>query len=289
MNSLYQQFASWYQSFMNVWPADMRTMDVRYSSTPPAAHIPHIWCGLVGQSTLYTGTQTVGTSVGTNGMQGWLDTKTQNWVPAANLTAAEKAALIVPVTLLQNGAATKTVTPDSTGNFSATLTSPNAGVVHYNWQGKTGDTGPNMTMTWVGEPTAASTPSIVSVDGKTLDVFVIGSDKACWWRHWDGAAWAGWVSLGGICTAPPCAVTEPGHLDIFVRGSDGHPYQKSYVNGKWNAWYQHDGLIHTGTGVTACWVGTTLYLYVQGTDNALWSKNWNGSIWSKWSSQGGTL
>jgi hypothetical protein len=35
MNSLYQQFAPWYQSFMNVWPADMRTMDVRYGSAPP--------------------------------------------------------------------------------------------------------------------------------------------------------------------------------------------------------------------------------------------------------------
>ena len=35
MNSLYTQFASWYQSFMAVWPADMRTMDVRYAPAPP--------------------------------------------------------------------------------------------------------------------------------------------------------------------------------------------------------------------------------------------------------------
>ena len=292
MNSLYQQFAPWYQAFMAVWPADMRTMDVRYGTAPTPAHIPHIWCGLVGQATLYTGTQPVGASVGTYGQQGWLDTNTKNWVPAANLTAAEKAALIVPVTLLQGGAAIKTVTPDANGGFSATVTSSNAGALHYNWKGNTGDTGPDMTVTWTAIPaiTFASSPAECSRDSNSVDVFVIGSDKACWHNHRIGTSWAGWDSIEGLCTSAPAVVARGEIIDVFVRGSDAGLWNRQYDGTKWTAWRGLGGVILAGTApAVTSKDANSLDVFVIGTSNALYRKSLSGTTWSAWTDEGNKI
>jgi len=235
-NNIYNQFSSWFKAWQAVWPPTNVTMKNRFSGpTPTPAHIPHIWCGLVGQSTLYTGTQPVGTTVGTSGMQGWLDTATQDWVPATNLTAAEKAALIVPVTLLQNGVATKTATPDANGNFSATITSPNAGVVHYNWKGNTGDTGRDMAITWTPAKTVTTISEMAVVtSGANTDKFVIGSDNAVWWKRNTNA----WVSLGGIAYAGtmPTAAYINNTLNVFVVGTDRAIWSKNLTGTAWSKW-----------------------------------------------------
>jgi hypothetical protein len=58
---------------------------------------------------------------------------------------------------------------------------------------------------------------------------VIGTDGALWHKWWDGAAWRGWESLGGVCVdAPGAASWGPNRIDAFVRGTD---------NAMWHKWY----------------------------------------------------
>jgi hypothetical protein len=46
---------------------------------------------------------------------------------------------------------------------------------------------------------------------------------------WDGGAWRGWESLGGVLTSDPAAVSwGPNRIDCFVRGTD---------NAMWHKWW----------------------------------------------------
>ncbi len=55
-----------------------------------------------------------------------------------------------------------------------------------------------------------------------------------WWQHWNGAAWSGWISLGGVFTSVPSAVSwSSGRIDVFGIGTDGGMYHK-YYNGAWS-------------------------------------------------------
>jgi hypothetical protein len=67
-----------------------------------------------------------------------------------------------------------------------------------------------------------------------LSIFGIGTDSALWWQHWNGAAWSGWISLGGVFTSVPAAVSwSSDRIDVFGIGSDGGMYHK-YYNGAWS-------------------------------------------------------
>jgi hypothetical protein len=62
-----------------------------------------------------------------------------------------------------------------------------------------------------------------------IDVFAKGTDNALWHRWWDGNAWGGWESLGGIITSPPTSVSwAANRLDVMAKGAD---------NGCWHRWW----------------------------------------------------
>ncbi len=67
-----------------------------------------------------------------------------------------------------------------------------------------------------------------------LDVFVLGTDSALYHQWWDGTAWSGFESLGGICIDEP-RVTSWGsdRLDVFVVGTDGGLYHKWWDGTAW--------------------------------------------------------
>jgi hypothetical protein len=44
----------------------------------------------------------------------------------------------------------------------------------------------------------ASVPCPVSWAANRLDVFCKGQDNALYHKWWDGSAWGGWESLGGV-------------------------------------------------------------------------------------------
>ena len=43
-----------------------------------------------------------------------------------------------------------------------------------------------------------SGPSVASYAHNSLQVVGVGSDRAVWLKTWNGSAWSGWVSLGGL-------------------------------------------------------------------------------------------
>ena len=159
MNYVYDVSAQVIKDIQAIWPPEMTTLKNRFGGatptpTPSGKHIPHIWCGLVGANTNVQ----VGGTVGTEGRQGWLDTSTSDWATWESLTAAEKAALVIPVLLGArdangNNTGIATVTPIADGSFSATIPSPSvAGAVHYNWKGATGNFGVEMAINWTPTP-----------------------------------------------------------------------------------------------------------------------------------------
>jgi len=55
-----------------------------------------------------------------------------------------------------------------------------------------------------------------------LDLFSAVLDSAMYHKWWDGSAWHGWESLGGVIIGTPVPVSwGPNHLDVFARGQDG--------------------------------------------------------------------
>jgi hypothetical protein len=50
-----------------------------------------------------------------------------------------------------------------------------------------------------------------------LSIFGIGTNSAMYWQHWNGASWSGWISLGGIFTSVPAAVSwGAGRIDVLA-------------------------------------------------------------------------
>jgi peptidoglycan/xylan/chitin deacetylase (PgdA/CDA1 family) len=93
--------------------------------------------------------------------------------------------------------------------------------------------------TWskVGGLLASGTGPTVCADGNGLNVFVQGTDGALWWKHYtSGSGWGAWLSLGGVLTSAPAAVSRSaGTIDVFVRGTNGSIWERSY-NSRWGAW-----------------------------------------------------
>jgi len=184
MNSTYNVNAQVIRDLQAIWPPDMRTLKERFAGnippTPSAKHIPHIWCGMVDQPDLNKTNVQLGGTVGTNGIQGWLDTSTNDWAKPESLTAEEKAAIVKPVTLGSRDAAGSNawvaeVTPNADGNFSAIIPSPSAaGVVHYNWAGATDDFGVEMAINWTAPPPPTS-----------IDYFREGIEANSFWLRGD--------------------------------------------------------------------------------------------------------
>jgi hypothetical protein len=72
-----------------------------------------------------------------------------------------------------------------------------------------------------------------------ISIFTTGTDSSIYWQHWNGAAWSGWTSLGGIFTSIPAAVSwSQGRIDIFGIGTDGGMYHKYYANGEWSGTWE---------------------------------------------------
>ena len=126
-----------------------------------------------------------------------------------------------------------------------------------------------------------------------LDVFVRGSDGACYHKWWDGSAWGGFESLGGqIVGAPEVVSWGANRLDVFVRGTDGAMYHKWWNGSAWGpsmtGWENLGGFIIASPKAVA-WSANRLDVFAQGGDGALYHKWWDGSSWGGWESLGGEI
>jgi hypothetical protein len=137
---------------------------------------------------------------------------------------------------------------------------------------------------------AKGDPSIASPGGGELWLFVRGADDKLWIRRrFPSGEYTAWVrnDQGALKGSPKAMVRSPGNLDVFVLGTDDRVYQ---LNGQIpifiGPWLPLDepagaaGLV--GDPVAASHDGNEVALFARGTDNKLWGRRWNGSVWSPW-------
>ena len=99
---------------------------------------------------------------------------------------------------------------------------------------------------------AASAPALTAWGPNRLDIVVDWGDLGSL-RHkaWDGNAWTGWESLGGVpwsdlleplAARPTIASPQPGSLEVMVQGTDRGLYHNSFDGTTlwtaWNGWSQ---------------------------------------------------
>ena len=108
-------------------------------------------------------------------------------------------------------------------------------------------------------------------------------------NDFDGAAWSGYASLGGIITSTPAAVSpSPGILDVFVRGADYALWTRHFDGASWWPWISLGGYLRSAPAVTSRSPGT-IDVFAVGADRALWTTSFDGSNWSGWASLGGIV
>ncbi len=141
-------------------------------------------------------------------------------------------------------------------------------------------------------------PAVCSSNSSRLDLFVQGTDGQLYEKYTTngGSSWTSWQSLGaplgGKLTSSPAATSPAsGVINVFVRGSDGALWQRTTTNGgaSWSAWASIGGQLASGTGPAVCSQGSSLDVFVQGTDHILYYTQWDGTTWSGWHSLGAGL
>ena len=136
----------------------------------------------------------------------------------------------------------------------------------------------------VGFGAAAASPA----PGWT-SAFVVGADGGLYNIEFNGAAWGGYVALGGIAVSTPAAVSpSPGAVDVFIRGADDALWTRYFDGVTWGPWMSLGGVLRSAPAVTSGSPGT-LDVFVRGVDYALWTRHFDGASWSPWTPLGGVL
>ena len=67
------------------------------------------------------------------------------------------------------------------------------------------------------------------------DIFALGGDNAVWHQAWNGSAWSGWESRGGLLTSPPVAVCwDENRIDLFALGGDNAVWHQAWNGSVWS-------------------------------------------------------
>jgi hypothetical protein len=117
------------------------------------------------------------------------------------------------------------------------------------------------------------------------DVYVAarGGDGAIYERHWDGAAFTPWASIGGIAQSGPAVVPYGSEMHVLVRGADDQLYQNFTANGQWSGWQALGGGLSSAPAAVQR-RGTDVFdVVVRGTDNHIYHRWYSPAAgWSAW-------
>lgn len=143
-----------------------------------------------------------------------------------------------------------------------------------------GDTGCGVSGANLATPVGA----VATSGGVTA--FVVGQDRALWYRKVDNGSFA---NLSGIIQYGPGAVSWDGkRIDVFVVGTDGLLNHGYLVAGRWSGWETLGGRLTSSPTAVSFSTGT-LSVFARGADLALWTRRWTGQQWTPWASLGGVL
>jgi hypothetical protein len=139
-----------------------------------------------------------------------------------------------------------------------------------------------------------SGPAAVSWDGRRVDLFVLGTDRAVWHTstvvdaQGQPTTFAAWQSLGGVLnTAPAVGSVAPGQLLVTARGPDNALWTRVWNGSAWSSWGTLGGRSLAAPAVDVVDAGSYRALVV-GTDGAVWQRlvGANGVPLGSWSSTG---
>ena len=142
---------------------------------------------------------------------------------------------------------------------------------------------------------AASGPAAGTTDGRRIEVFVEGTDKALWHTSTDvdaagrATTWAPWESMGGGLTAAPAvASSAAGNMIVSVRATDGSVFSRVKTAGGWSGWVAAGGGAISAPSVEVV-DASTYRLRVVGTDGVMWTRDISaatGEPTTPWASTG---
>jgi hypothetical protein len=108
-----------------------------------------------------------------------------------------------------------------------------------------------------------------------IDIFAVSQSNQLWSRMWENGAWYPPRLHAGVITSSPDAVNRYiGAVDVFARGSDNTLWWKQQINGVWGGWTSLGGYLTSGPGATTYANKARMFVFVRGTDGALWYRAW---------------
>jgi hypothetical protein len=135
-------------------------------------------------------------------------------------------------------------------------------------------------------------PAVTYTDADHLDIFVIGTDDACYHNSYiSGNLKSNWENLGGSLSSRLSAVPlESNRIMVFGRAKDGTLQQISYDGSRFGDWENLGGFIQEGTHpIAVVPMQNRVEVYVTGTDNAIFRRVMEGTQWADWENMGGHL
>ena len=126
---------------------------------------------------------------------------------------------------------------------------------------------------WRRLPGAAafSSPGIVSMGGKRLDVYAHTATGVVY--HWinTGSGWGRPENIGGRTTSAPAAVTlGGGTVDVIARGTDDALWRKRFA-GTWSAWTRIGGRVTSAPGASADAARGRILVVARGARGRAWT------------------
>ena len=141
------------------------------------------------------------------------------------------------------------------------------------------------------------------VAGAALWAFGLDNQNQMFTKYWDGSVWhpsqTGWQALGGLFVSPPAvALRDQFTFDIVALGTDNQAWHKYWDGSAWHPsqtdWEPLGGEFVRSLEIAGAYSAHAPFspmIFGVGTDNQMYYKYWDGSVWqpsqSGWSLLGG--
>lgn len=136
-------------------------------------------------------------------------------------------------------------------------------------------------------PTVPMSQVALLSDDRRFGAFVVGLDRALWFRPIDGDP-SSWRSLGGGALYGPAAAAAGSTSYVFVVGLDGSLFYRADDGSGWGRWTTLGGYLTASPAAASLGEGH-VRVFGRGLDGQMWSRELRNGTWSDWIPHGGYL
>lgn len=138
-------------------------------------------------------------------------------------------------------------------------------------------------------------PACTSSQANRIDCFSVQYGGVVATRQWAQNTWSAWTNVNGVApehftsSRLECLSWGPDHVDCFARrDGDNSVFRRTYQSGYDSGWEALGGVLTTDPSCLSIAV-RHLDCFGRGTDGHLYRNNFNGDIWTGWTSLGGQV